>query len=158
MDKSGRGRCSGDKRWPNLSIWRLLYRHIRLLFHSSASPLISSHSFHRNPHTSRSQHPRVTSHIRLSTADSGISSNETQLVTSQFTFKRILHKQSIKISPYWKQCNVLEWFVLENDKPNPLFYVPCVFLCFCFMAWIWFEREKSLSSNDVKNLYILHRV
>lgn len=60
---------------PNLSIWRLLPTYQTFIPFVSFSPILPrlwshSNSFHRNPHTSRSQHPRVTSHIRLSAADS----------------------------------------------------------------------------------------
>ncbi len=59
---------------PNLSIWRLLPTYLSFIPFVSFSPILPrlwSHpnSFHRNPHTSRSQHPRITSHIRLSAAD-----------------------------------------------------------------------------------------
>ncbi len=63
-------------------------------------------------------------------------------------------QQSNQISPYWKQCNVLEWFVLENDSPSFILRPMCFFyVLFYGLDLIWkgkvfiFQRcEKSIYS------------
>lgn len=144
------GDAQAIKGEPNLSIWRLLPTYQTFIpfvcLASDLIPIVSTGICTPPEASIPESHPTSVSPRQTVNL---FQRNKTQLVTSQFTFKRILHKQSIKISPYWKQCNVLEWFVLENDRPNPLFYVPCVFL------WLGFDlKGKSLYLPTMWKIYI----
>lgn len=167
MNKSGLGWCfASDKRWI-LRFW-LLRLHLDIRSSSRRSRLAWSRfttrlwsqpsTFHKNPRTSQSQHPTFVSLWLTMNLSQW---NKTQLVTFLFsrTFKRVL----LKVSAYWKQCNVLAWFLLENGRHNLLFlfYALCVILQYIFVLCLRFVLKGKLwplTSNSVKNPSILYGV